>query len=586
MFDKTFSFSKIKASFTEEDKLPFSYKKRALLMWEEHCVECAPPQCYHNCPIFLEREDKKCKRLQYGLQKTYERKGSLDYGIDCEFRKWAKLEARYNGEFVSDSKYIKQERTNEILSSLFVSLARGLKWIWPSLKPYGAYVAYRRHLFHGVKDTPDLFYIKCYLKEDRNVQIQVQIESNTILLSEIYQIVPGENEIKIPISSVLKDVSNAKIFITPLNEDSNVRILFSWIDIFSGVSYAIEEKPSEKIKVVAWDLDNTLWKGTLIEADDVIINEKAVTVIKALDERGILNTISSKNDFDHAMAKLKQFGIDQFFICPAINWGQKSQNLLSIAKTLNLGINSFALVDDNIREREEIAFSLPMVRVYSDEEIGQLLSYPEFDVPVTEMSKKRRESYLQENQRKIFREQFSDDYDSYLKSLQMILQVEEVDSTNKERCFELLSRSNQLNLSTNRYSLEEYNSLLNRENMHCYAYRCSDRFGDYGIIAFLSVCIEGDKARIVDFVISCRVAKKKIENAIITSLAKTCAKIQISTIEAKLILTKKNGPLAAVFTELPFSKVSEDAKSIFYRLDNLKGMSEIDYLTTIEKLNK
>lgn len=40
-----------------------------------------------------------------------------------------------------------------------------------------------------------------------------------------------------------------------------------------------------KIKCVVWDLDNTLWDGTLVESDNVVLKDNAENIIKTLDER-------------------------------------------------------------------------------------------------------------------------------------------------------------------------------------------------------------------------------------------------------------------------------------------------------------
>ena len=165
----------------------------------------------------------------------------------------------------------------------------------------------------------------------------------------------------------------------------------------------------------------------------------------------------------------------------------------------------------------------------------RLLECDEFNVPVSESSRKRRLSYMQEVSRKQFAENFSDDYDAYLRNLGMTLEVFAVGPQNQQRCFELVSRSNQLNLTTNRYTEEEFQQLLKRDDVAAFAFGCKDKFGDYGIISFLSLQIDGSEGRITDFVVSCRVAKKKVENAIITSLKEPLAARGIQRLKAMLI---------------------------------------------------
>lgn len=580
MYDTSFALQPIITCKTEYQEPPFKYEKRILMLWEEHCLECAPPYCYNNCSLFIAREDSKCVRLRYGLRKTNEVRGSLPYGIDCTFRKWAKLEACYTSSAVSDSVYLHYDNLNKAFSKFFLGIARFMKRVWPTLKPYGAYVAYRRVFIRGRKEVPNIFYIRCILKNKERVQLLVQMDGNDrIFYSQVHTLKQGDNELIIPLNHCLDSVKRARVFISPLNEETDTEIVFGWIDLFCGAKIETkEEKPADKVKVLVWDLDNTLWDGTLINDKNIKVRQNAIALIKELDNRGILNSISSKNDFDEAITKLKEFGIEEYFLCPAINWGQKSENIKRIAETLNLGINSFAFIDDNIREREEVSQSLPMIRVYSDSEMDSLLEKEEFNVPISEESSKRRLSYIQEVSRQHFKEQFSDDYDNYLRQLGMVLTIKPVDDDSKGRCYELLSRSNQLNLTTHRYSQEEYEQLINNKEYRCYSVRCKDKFGDYGIISFISFHVNESSATITDFVISCRVAKKKVENAIVRALAKQLSDKGVKELHAFLIITKKNGPLTDVFKDLPFEEVSKDAKSLHFVIKNLDGIGRQDII--------
>ncbi|UKK51569.1 HAD-IIIC family phosphatase [Prevotella sp. E13-17] len=590
MFETVFATDKPKKGITPKPhKLPFDYESRCLLMWEEHCVECSPPYCYHHCVNYQRRKDNRCVRMQGGIRKSYESTGSLPYAAVCTFRKWAKLEAMYASHPVRDIVYRRADKLNECLSKMVFTVAHAMRGLLPSYAPYSRFNRYKNHWLTTccVKNEKfDLLYMDCELRDKEQVQLMVQIDQpEKVLFSQMFTLKKGDNQLSVDTSSIEFNVPETRIFITPMNEETDTTIVFTWLDLFrlKTQKSAEEEKPAEKIKVVVWDLDNTLWKGTLVNDSNVVLNDEALSVVRQLDQRGILNSIASKNDYQPAFDKLKELGIDEYFLCPAINWGQKSLNIKEIAKRLNLGISSFAFIDDNVREREEVKTALPMVRVFDEKNLQQLLKRDEFNVPVSELSKKRRLSYMQEVSRKQFAESFSDNYEAYLRNLGMTLEVYAVGPQNQQRCFELVSRSNQLNLTTNRYTEDEFQQLLKRNDVVAFAFGCKDKFGDYGIISFLSLQIEGSEGSITDFVVSCRVAKKKVENAIITSLKEPLAIRGVERLKATLIRTKKNGPLSEVFRDLPFNIVSDDERQTVYLLPDLQkiadsGIIKIDYL--------
>src|SRR5713226_3594295 len=94
------------------------------------------------------------------------------------------------------------------------------------------------------------------------------------------------------------------------------------------------------IKVLVWDLDNTLWDGTLLEGDAVRLRPAAAAALQTLDARGILQSIASKNDRDQAMEKLRQLGIEEYFLYPRIGWSSKSSGIEAIARAINVGLDA------------------------------------------------------------------------------------------------------------------------------------------------------------------------------------------------------------------------------------------------------
>ena len=551
------------SSIIFSNKNQIAIDKLVLSNWEEHCVECSPPYCYHNCPNYKRRIDGRCVRIHNGIKKIDGINGPFGYGIKCQFRKWAKIETIFSEKNIDVEKAQKLDKINRFISSL-------CKTSWA----YKLVSGVRRKWYYLTKPSinfeVDCLYINCFLVEKESVPLLVQIDDGNVLYTHIHTLKRGENSIVIKVDNI-KINKGARAFLTPLQEDDTT-IYFRWLDFIVESKQFDTELPADKVKVVAWDLDNTLWGGTLINDSCVKLNETAVKVIMELDKRGILNTICSKNNEREAIAKLQEFGLLDYFLYPAINWGQKSENLKLIAKELNLGINSFAFVDDNIREREEVAQALPMVRIYDETTVNKILSLAEFDVPVTETSTKRRLLYQEDAKRKVLQAQYADNYDDFLRSLNMVLTLERVDQNNKERCFELLSRSNQLNLSTNRYTKEEFEQLLSDINSMCFAFRVKDKFGDYGVVSFVSLEVKDDVATIKDLVISCRIAMKKVENSIIISLCPYLKKKNVKEVVANLIRTKKNSPLISLFDDLPFDKIEETEEIICYRMNDISAI--------------
>ena len=350
----------------------------------------------------------------------------------------------------------------------------------------------------------------------------------------------------------------------------------------SHLRTAFEASHDEKVKCVAWDLDNTLWKGILIEdgPDKVVLNPEAIDIIRKLDRRGILNTIVSKNTHKEAMTHLETLGIADYFIYPAINWGAKSENLKQVASRINIGLNAFAFVDDSPQEREEVSSRLPMVRTFTDKQIMALPDLPEFRVPLTELSLNRRQSYLTEMKREEIKANFGDNYDGFLRGLEMRMEIfHPVEDSEVTRCIELLQRSNQLNISTHRYTAEEFSDLLASKNMQCYAFRCQDKFGDYGIVGFISIALQSIP-QLKDMVISCRVSQKHFEHALVYWVSQRLKEDGHHEMLAKLLKTKRNGPLVEVFKGLPFEVIEENEQSIIYKLPDL-GMVKDEKIISI-----
>ena len=153
------------------------------------------------------------------------------------------------------------------------------------------------------------------------------------------------------------------------------------------------EKP-RLIKCVVWDLDNTLWEGVLLESPAVHLRPEVAEVLRTLDERGIVHSIASRNDHVTAMARLTEWGLDEWFLHPQINWGSKVASIRAIAAALGIGLDAIAFVDDDPFERDGVAAALPGVLCLDAAYLGQFTGAAELTPPtISDEARHRRLLY-------------------------------------------------------------------------------------------------------------------------------------------------------------------------------------------------
>jgi len=558
-----------------------------LLDWNEHCIECAMPQCYRKCLKYLPRADGKCRRFRYGLVENQGFSGLFPFGIDVRFEPWSKLECMINFIKCAPARIRRIHSMNRSLSRCAFLVSRKLGWF--SHGPWNILARVRENLLTEIgklyEPRFDAFVLECFSAESDTISLRFQCDDQVqVYYSRTFTLKPGLNYFEIPYSAfgLPRSHPGIRLHVYPEN-DFPARLIFTWLDFVVFNKRVVPlEKPAEKVKCIAWDLDNTLWNGVLIEdgPEGISLRNQALEVIRKLDSRGIIQTIVSKNSHEQAMQVLEKLGIAEYFVYPAINWGAKSENLKQVASMINIGLDTFALVDDSPHERTEVSAQLPMVRVYSDTEIPALPSLSELDVPVTEMSRKRRLSYLAEMKREEIKAKYTDNYSEYLRGLQLQMEIFIPESDEEIlRCFELLQRSNQLNLSANRYSENEYKELLNAKDIESYAFRCWDKFGDYGIVGFISIVL-GPVPVIRDLVISCRIAQKHYEHALLYWVAQKFNLAGVHRLHAVLVKTGRNTLLASVLKEMGFRSIGETDQSVEHLLDDLESFRDEMIVTT------
>ena len=267
----------------------------------------------------------------------------------------------------------------------------------------------------------------------------------------------------------------------------------------------------QSIKCVVWDLDHTLWDGTLLEDERVFLRPAVVKVIKMLDQRGIVHSIASKNDSIVALAKLNECGLSDYFLYPQINWNAKSASLREIALALNIDITALAFVDDQLFEREEVHSVHPGVLCLDAQEIAKIPDMPQMNPRfLTDDAKQRRWMYLSGRDRKQAEQDFKGPEEEFLASLQMIFSIASAGEEDLKRAEELTVRTHQLNTTGYTYSYEELDAFRRSSDQKLFIAGLDDRYGTYGKIGLALVECRPSSWIIKLLLMSCRVMSRGV----------------------------------------------------------------------------
>jgi FkbH-like protein len=539
---------------------------RSLLAWGEHCTECAFPACYSACSFYTPREDHHCRRFERGIERACDPARPDLALVRIEFRRWGKLESRGNAELAPVAAAERRERRDRVIDGLLAgpvpaAIADKLRWRLNAAKRAGT---------DGVGvGREDAFVLEAFHEGAETWPFTVSIMTGRKEASGLFQtaapLAPGYSRLVIPARDIapLVDLTGPlTVQVEPVREGAPP-IVFGLVD-FARLARPLasrpEARPAEtpakgppKIKCVVWDLDNTLWRGVLVEdgVEGVDLNDEALALVREFDRRGIINSIASKNEADLALRALERFGLRDLFVFPKIGWGPKSEAIRDIIAEMDVGADTFAFIDDQPFERGEVSELLPEVAVFADGEMAALLSHPRFDVPVTAESGKRRQMYQTEERRTAAREGSTLDYLSFLRTCEISLTVSRLGPRNLTRMYELGQRTNQLNFSGLRYTQAELETLAAERPEDAFVLACSDRFGDYGTIGFC-VLTKG-RPQVESFFMSCRVQRKRVENAVFARLAAELKARGAGRMEVRYRPTAKNGASARMLADLGFA---------------------------------
>jgi FkbH-like protein len=271
-----------------------------------------------------------------------------------------------------------------------------------------------------------------------------------------------------------------------------------------------------------WDLDNTLWTGTLLEGDEVNLREGVREIIHALDARGILHSIDSRNHAESALARLRELGLEEYFLYPQINWGSKAASIRTIAESLNIGLDSICFIDDQPFELAEVQAALPQVLCLDDTQLLHLLQRQELNPEtVTAESRMRRQMYLGEMRRKQTEDSFTGPQEEFLATLEMVFTISPARAEDLARAEELTNRTNQLNTTGRTFSQEELEKLRCSDRHLLLMSELTDKFGSYGKIGLALVECDPEVWTIQLLLMSCRVMNRGVGTIMLNHIRRT-----------------------------------------------------------------
>ena len=252
-----------------------------------------------------------------------------------------------------------------------------------------------------------------------------------------------------------------------------------------------------KIKLIIWDLDETFWTGTISE-QKVAPASQACDLVLISSKKGIVNSICSKNDEQPCLDKLKELGMDKYFVFPSINWQPKGQRIKDTIHTMNLRPANVLFLDDNKLNLEEAKYYCPEIMTALPDKIGSLLEeISKLDKHDENMS--RLESYkVLETKTKI--KQSMNSNEEFLRQSNIHVDFHTDCMENIDRLHELIFRANQLNFTKVRSSKEELKALFEDNDANCGYITAYDKYGEYGIVGFYAV----KDNRIIHLLFSCR----------------------------------------------------------------------------------
>jgi len=268
------------------------------------------------------------------------------------------------------------------------------------------------------------------------------------------------------------------------------------------------------LKLVIWDLDETLLTGILEEGNDQV-NPVALDVMKKLSERGILQTLATQNPASIIPTTSQKFEWFDQFVHVEADLGPKGKKVQRILDKLDVSPLDTVFVDEDPFERGSISTQISAITVWSIEE---LVSYLENDTMLVTEETLCRPMLYRQDQLRIQDGENADNYLEFLRSCNIQITIRPYVSEDARRTEELLIRTHRMNLGI--LPVEEAIRRLSQPDEHyVMVAKMKDIYGDMGRCGIVHLTPAPENEAVIEsLAISCRTRARGLSLAMLVGL--------------------------------------------------------------------
>lgn len=376
-------------------------------------------------------------------------------------------------------------------------------------------------------------------------QILIQQEYGRLLFIDMssFETVQGRTDLEEEVTAA------TKVLISLLNSKNNAKYVdvskYNNIDIWNHLMHVNANIPFEESfyailqqKIVAFyladrlkpkkilitDGDETLWNGTIRNGgiESIFLDDGKIRFqqqLKKAKKSGFLLALCSRNDMHDVNALFEscsgfELSLDDFAMVLA-NDAAKSDNIKKICNDLTLGLESVVFFDDSLYECAEVMKFIPEALVIpavskNTERVFDDLFCLKNDFAIAE-DNQRNQVYFNGQKRNAVSNSFGD-VREFWKSLKTRIEFAYPNKSDVPRIIQLSSRTNRFRNNAENVDARAIDADIMNKNS--FVLRAKDRFGEYGLISYISwkPSVEQENSVIIDhWYMSCRLSVEYAE---------------------------------------------------------------------------